>query len=87
MTTSFLKLKLEMEDREFLLKETQKEFKTIKNLRDFFNNLDSRYDNVPIFVVRKEDKFIPKDEIFFSFQTRVGRFDGNITDETFLLID
>lgn len=60
---------------------------TIKELRDFFNNLNSEYDNVPIHVNRNKTKFMFDNEICLMLGTKKGRFDGTVTDETFLLID
>ena len=61
--------------------------KTIKELRKFFNELDSNYDDVPIHVVREKTKFMFDNDISLVLSTRKGRFDGNVTNETFLLIN
>ena len=61
--------------------------KTIKEIRDFFNKLDSSYNNVPIHVKRNKTKFMFDDEICLMLGTKKGRFDGNVTDETFLIIE
>ena len=61
--------------------------KTVKDMRDFFNSLTSNYDNVPIHVMRNKTKFMFDDEICFTLSTKKGRFGGEVTDETFLIID
>lgn len=61
--------------------------KTIGELKKFLNELDLCYDNVPIYVVREKTKFMFDDEISLTLSTRKGRFDGNVTEDTFLLIN
>lgn len=61
--------------------------KTVKEIRDFFNALSSDYDKVPLYMVRKKTRFMFDDEISFTLSQKKGRFDGNVTDETFLIID